>query len=274
VRNLATEIRETSVPRGAISIWWLGQAGFVLKGQNAVLGIDLYLSDYPGKAPRAYAPIVQPAELTGMDVVVCTHDHSDHLDPWTLARIASASPKAVFVLPVGCLPAVAEILPVEATIGTRADARVEVGEIDILPIPAAHEAVTDELVSRRQGYIIKLDGIRVCHTGDTIMYDGLAERLQENCVDVLFAPINGRDYFRSHRGVVGNLDIREAADLAVAAKARLLVPSHWDLFPTNGANPGHLIEYLARAHPEQPCHYMARGERFFYFPGRETVGEL
>ena len=25
---------------------------------------------------------------------------------------------------------------------------------------------------------------------------------------------------------------------------------------------------LARFHPEQPCHYMARGERFIYFPCR------
>jgi len=44
----------------------------------------------------------------------------------------------------------------------------------------------------------------------------------------------------------------------------MLIPAHWDLFPANTENPGHLFEYLARAHPEQPCHYMARGERFFY----------
>jgi hypothetical protein len=36
---------------------------------------------------------------------------------------------------------------------------------------------------------------------------------------------------------------------------------------TVGIDP-YLFEYLARFHPEQPCHYMARGERFIYFPCR------
>jgi L-ascorbate metabolism protein UlaG (beta-lactamase superfamily) len=100
------------------------------------------------------------------------------------------------------------------------------------------------------------------------MYDGLIERLRARPVDVLLAPINGLDYFRTKRDIVGNLSAREAAELAVAAGVKLLIPAHWDLFAGNAENPGHLFEYLARHHPEQPCHYMARGERFIYHPCR------
>lgn len=119
-----------------------------------------------------------------------------------------------------------------------------------------------------EGYIVRVGGVTICHTGDTVMYDGLVERIRDNQVDILLAPINGRDYFRTRRDIIGNLSAREAADLAAAAGVRLLIPTHWDLFAGNSENAGHLFEYLARFHPEQPCHYMARGERFIYFPCR------
>ena len=92
MRDIAAEIRSTVVPSGAVAIWWLGQLSFVVKGQGRTLGFDLYLSDYPGNVNRSYPPLVQPAELRGLDLVFCTHDHIDHLDPWTLKPLADASP--------------------------------------------------------------------------------------------------------------------------------------------------------------------------------------
>jgi L-ascorbate 6-phosphate lactonase len=87
-------------------------------------------------------------------------------------------------------------------------------------------------------------------------------------VDGLLAPNNGRDTFRTNRNLIENFTAREAADLAEAAGVRLLIPTHWDLFPENAENPGHLFEYLGRHHPDPPCHSMARSERFVYFPCR------
>jgi L-ascorbate metabolism protein UlaG (beta-lactamase superfamily) len=265
MRDIAGEIRTTTPPPGAIALWWLGQHSFVVKGQSRTLVFDLYLSDFPGGAPRNYPPPVRPADLTGLDLVFCTHDHIDHLDPWTLGPLASVAPRALFVMPEAVIPAVKELLPVERICPTRADVPLARAGVDIWPIPAAHDSLqTPELGYRHQGYVVRLDGITLCHTGDTVMYDGMVERLRERQVDILLAPINGRDYFRTRRDIIGNLSAREAADLAAAAGARLLIPAHWDLFSANAENPGHLFEYLARAHPEQPCHYMARGERFIY----------
>ncbi len=269
MRNIAAEIQTTTVPRSAVALWWFGQHSFVLKGQDRALAFDLYLSDYPGNAPRLYPPLARPEEMTGLDIVFCTHEHSDHLDPWTLGPVAAASPQAVFVLPESCVPLVKGLLPAERVVGSRADVPLNINGVEIYPIPASHDTLEGaERGHRWQGYIVRLDGITVCHTGDTIMYDGLIERLRERHVDVLIAPINGRDYFRTRRDIIGNLNAREAADLAAAAGVRLLIPAHWDLFPGNSENPGHLFEYLARVHPEQPCHYMARGERFIYFACR------
>lgn len=269
MRDLAAEIRLTAVPRGAVAIWWLGQHGFVIKGAGRTLAIDLYLSDYPGGAARAYPPLVRPAELAGLDVVCCTHGHTDHLDPWTLGPVAAASPEAVFLLPESCLPQVRDLLPPHRVIGSRADEPLTVKGVPLVPIPAAHgRPGAADRTADCQGYILELDGVSLCHTGDTVMYDGLIEGLRDRRVEVLMAPINGQDYFRLRRNIIGNLDVREAADLAAAAGVKLLIPAHWDLFQGNSENPGRLFEYLARFHPEQPCHYMARGERFIYFPCR------
>jgi L-ascorbate metabolism protein UlaG (beta-lactamase superfamily) len=265
VRDLAVEIRQTAVPANTIAIWWLGQFSFVVKGEGRVLAFDLYLSDYPGGAPRAYPPPVLPGALAGLDLVFCTHDHLDHLDPWTLGPLAGASPGALFVMPDACRPSVKGLLPDGRVVGTRADASLTVKGVEITPIPAAHEVLDEGGVGHAsQGYIVRLAGVTLCHTGDTVMYEGLVERLGTHRVDVLIAPINGRDFFRNRRDILGNLTVREAAELAAKAGVGLLIPAHWDLFPGNAENPGHLFEYLARAHPEQPCHYMARGERFLY----------
>ena len=44
--SLVDEIKETIIPDGSIGIWWLGQAGFVIKLPNdKIIIMDVYLSD-------------------------------------------------------------------------------------------------------------------------------------------------------------------------------------------------------------------------------------
>ena len=89
--SLASEIRETRVPSGSVRLWWLGQAGFVLKSPNGkVLVIDPYLTDYCSeigkkvgvRMDRLAPPPILPGELE-CDCLTFTHSHPDHLDPET-----------------------------------------------------------------------------------------------------------------------------------------------------------------------------------------------
>ena len=43
--ELIREIRETELPEEILSIWYLGQAGIVVKSGRTVTGIDLYLRE-------------------------------------------------------------------------------------------------------------------------------------------------------------------------------------------------------------------------------------
>ena len=62
------------------------------------------------------------------------------------------------------------------------------------------------------------------------MTDELTAALKPLRVGVALLPINGRDAERESRGIVGNMDAAEAAELALDLGASRLVPYHWDGF--------------------------------------------
>ncbi|HYM70538.1 MAG TPA: MBL fold metallo-hydrolase [bacterium] len=269
-RNIAREIRDTLVPDGAVALWWLGQSSIIVKAAGRILGFDLYLTggNLTGRSHRAYDAPVRPDELDMMDVVLCSHEHLDHLDPATLRGIAQASPEAQFIVPQACVGlARGAGLDERRVHPSWAGRPMDVRGVTIVPIRAAHE--TFDLADqghRWQGFIVTLGGVTLCHAGDTVMYDGLVEELRRHRVELLLVPINGRDYHRTRAGVIGNLGYREAAELAVEARVKLVIPLHYDLLPPNVERPGHFVDYLYERFPTQPCKIMARGERFFFLP--------
>lgn len=102
------------------------------------------------------------------------------------------------------------------------------------------------------------------HSGDTIPYEGQTERVKEHAVDVALLPINGRDFYRTRAGTIGNLDYRKAAEFAVQIGADVVIPIHYAMFRGNTVPPGHLVSYLADFHPEQSVHVMGRFGKYLY----------
>ena len=97
--------------RMPVRLTWLGQAGFLIEsgsGADAVrVVVDPYLSDslyekYREKKfthKRMVPPPLKPEELTGIDFVLCTHGHTDHMDPGSLPGLAEANPACIFICP-------------------------------------------------------------------------------------------------------------------------------------------------------------------------------
>ena len=85
------------------ALWWLGQAGFVVAQGGLRIVIDPYLSDslaekYRGKPHdhrRMMPPPVAPDKLTGIDWLLCTHGHTDHMDPGTIPPLLQASARSL-----------------------------------------------------------------------------------------------------------------------------------------------------------------------------------
>ncbi len=257
VASPTAALRALDLAPGTIALWWLGQAGFAVRAGGLVLLLDPFLAPM---AERVSAPAFDPDDAVGVDVVTCSHEHYDHLDLASLPAIARASPSARFVVPRPLVDAVAAAgVPRERLIGAQPDERVRLDGVTITPVPARHGVgMADAYTFGRElsgglyrylGYVLD-DGVtRVYHAGDTVVYEGQAERLRALDVDLALLPINGRDHFREAAGVVGNMDHREAARLADEAGVDVLVPMHYDTFPQNLGFPAHLVDVVRREHP-------------------------
>lgn len=227
----------------------LGQAGFVLRAGPIALAIDPYLSNsveesgghQPGLFARRFPPPVLPAALGDLAAVLVTHAHGDHCDRETLLPLAEASPEALFwgPYPVAALLrewGIAQRRIVEAVVGRR---MVVAGGCRITALPAAHYGFEPNAVGEPAyvGYVVELGGMTIYHSGDTIRYEGMGERLHAAGIDVALLPVNGRDAERERLGIVGNLEPEEAMRLAADAGARVIVPMHNDLFASNARPP-------------------------------------
>lgn len=270
---LLDDIRAAQPQDGEVCIWWMGQSGYALKTFSSVFYIDLYLSEH---LTHKYAHTEKPhirmtaAPLRGQDItdaylVFASHKHSDHLDPGTLPDLFTASPDAHLVLPAPLVEyAVGLGLNRARLIPTSGDEFFEVGELDVHSIPAAHPTfeTTPEGQYPFVGYLIEVDGIRLYHSGDTLVYDGLAERLHTFQPDILFLPINGTDARRDELHVPPNMNAEEAVALARQVGDGLVIPHHYDMFTFNTADVQHFTDLATHA---QVRHAVLRaGERYTY----------
>ncbi len=268
---LFSALTTTEVPAPGIRLWSLGQAGIAIRDGSRLVLVDPYLSDWleqpsemnPEPVTRFQPPPMTPEEVPEPDVVLCTHEHPDHLDPGTIAVLAERSTSTVFVVP---LPLVGDALalgvPDEQLIGVRVDQPFHLPGVDGLALPAAHafhaEAfggytywLDDAGDHRAVGYVLTIGGVRIFHSGDTVFWPQMDARLAELEIDVGILPVNGRDWKREREGLVGNLTAREAADLAAAARFGLVVPCHYDGIVGNTGDLDGFVRYLTDTYPDQ-----------------------
>jgi L-ascorbate metabolism protein UlaG (beta-lactamase superfamily) len=212
--------------------------------------IDPYLSDsladkYRGTRfphARMMPPPLVPSGLDRLDLVLCTHRHTDHMDPGTLQPLAQRFAHLRFVVPAASVDEAMKRCGVgmERLIPVDADMRVEVRDgCYVSPIASAHETV--EVNEHGQhpwlGYVIDVRGVRLYHSGDCVPYPELAARIARHAPDIALLPVNGRDEARSGNGVPGNFTLDEAVALTKAAGVKAMIAHHYGLFDFNTISP-------------------------------------
>lgn len=222
-------------------ITYLGQCGFLIEMGGARIVTDPYLSDYVDKHHddadmvwrRNYAPPCSLIDLNP-DVVLLSHAHSDHMDPWTLEPYRAAGGNCTVVAPAPECERLRR-MGFARVIEARAEIPFPARKANITPILCAHTEPHADACGRfhELSYFIEADGAKLFFGGDLSLYDGLVERLVREAPDYALLPANGRDEFRTSRGIIGNTDAREAAMLSAACGAAL-IPTHYDLYDVNG----------------------------------------
>jgi L-ascorbate metabolism protein UlaG (beta-lactamase superfamily) len=260
---LLADIKAASHDDGHFRLWWLGQSGFVLQWRGRHLLFDPYLSDSLTKKyantdkphVRMTARAVNPASLDFIDVVTSSHNHTDHLDAETLGPLLRVNGGIILIVPAANRNFVAERLGIDPSFpaGLEIGQSTDAGPFRIEAVPAAH----DELGPTVVGYIVRCGPWTIYHSGDTLLYDGMAALLQRHQVDVALLPINGR---APERRVPGNLNAKEAAQLGQQIAARTVIPCHYDMFEFNTAD----AQDFAKACDAigQPYHILHCGERW------------
>lgn len=220
------------------ALWWLGQAGYIIKSAGKIVVIDPYLSDSANGGVAGFSrnfPVPLPPETLNADIYIVTHNHLDHLDPVTI-KAYPAKTDTWFVAPRLAAKALSEAgVPRERIQVVNAGEKIEVNSVIIEGIFALP---TGKDVIDTTGYLIEFsNGRTVYHTSDTQFHPLVLEAAPSK-PDIMLVPINGK---------WKNTNAEEAALFAKAVQPVYVMPNHYDLMPLNAENP-HVFEWFCAHH--------------------------
>jgi L-ascorbate metabolism protein UlaG (beta-lactamase superfamily) len=167
---------------------------------------------------RRTAPSPPPDVVHGLDAVLVSHTHWDHLDLRSLDRVDR---HVQLVVPRGAgsllrrrgFVDVAEVEPGQ---------RVRVGAVEVEATYAEHESGRGLLGARGPALGFVVSGSRrVYFAGDTDLFDGM--RGLADALDVALLPVWGW----GPRLPAGHLDPARAAEALTLLRPRLAIPIHW-----------------------------------------------
>lgn len=262
--DLIADIDAAQPQAGELAVWWLGQHSFVAKTGQTIIYIDPFLSAHP---KRQVASLIAPELVQHADIIIGSHDHTDHIDRAIWPTLAAASPQAKFIVPDLLREGLAADfgIPLERLIGMDDGQSLEIAGVKLSALASAHEFLDQDAASGRYpylGFVFEANGCTWYHPGDTVWYEGLQTKLRAWAhYDLMLLPINGRSADQLRRNIIGNMTYQEAADLSCPLKPRVVIPTHYEMFAGNTADPELFRDYVAVKYPGQVAHRCRHGER-------------
>jgi L-ascorbate metabolism protein UlaG (beta-lactamase superfamily) len=220
-------------------VTWVGHSCAVIRLDGVAVATDPVLRDRIFHLRRD-AP-ADPDALDGVDAVLVSHIHFDHLDLPSLDRIGRAVP---VVLPTGA----GNLLRRHGFRDVRevvAGEEVDVGPVRVRATHAEHASARRPGTSRTGSIGFLIAGTRTVYfAGDTDLFDDMAYL---GPVDVALLPVAGW----GARLPPGHLDPQRAAEALVRIQARVAIPIHWGTYaawraPTGDDSPARTFAELAR----------------------------
>lgn len=209
---------------------------------------------------RVPAPAVD--DLRGVDAILISHAHLDHLDHRSLRLLAGRCP---VVVPRGSASAVRRDGAPEVTELDEGD-RVPVGGVVVEGVHASHDGRRHPLGRRMTSLGYLLEGPpNIYFAGDTDLFPGMSALAGR--VDVALLPIWGW----GPRVPAGHLDPIRAAEAVARIGPQLAVPIHWGTLRAWGAQRGLDPVAPARAFADAVMRVAPTTEVRILMPGQRTA---
>ncbi len=173
-----------------LAVWWMGNAGWLIKSDNLLIGTDLDLEVSDKLEPP---PLTAQDLAKELDLEFVTHHHGDHCNIPTIKALAQGN-RCTFVLPRTCLTEVAALaIPEDRIIVPEPLHPFDTKGIRVEPVHAIHGNQDFTVLTREEafvdgilhncGYVFNLNGKRLFEPGDSILTE---EHLGLKNIDVLF----------------------------------------------------------------------------------------
>jgi L-ascorbate metabolism protein UlaG (beta-lactamase superfamily) len=204
----------------------MGQAGLLIETEGVKIIIDPYLTDSVVKVnPKNYRRV--PADESFFDIVpdviICTHNHLDHVDPETLPVYLGRGGSILCLAPEAAWAEMKKYGGDHNYVKFNRGSQWTLGGVRFYAVRAEHSD------PHPIGVIIEAEGKRLYVTGDTLYNTAIFEDVLPFApIDAVFVPING---------VGNNMNMADAARFCEVIRPRVAVPIHWGLFDNlNGAD--------------------------------------
>jgi len=183
-------IQQIHSHRKGQAVWWTGNAGWLIKSGDLLVGTDLTLdNDDKVQKPPVTASQIAP----DLSVLFVTHHHGDHCNTETI-RILVQQSKCIFVLPSPCVKELGNLkIPPSRLIVPEPLHPFDVKSVHVEPIHAIHgnqeftvltrEPDFIENIMHNCGYVLEIDHRRFFQPGDSVLTE---EQLELKKISVLF----------------------------------------------------------------------------------------
>jgi len=205
-------------------ITYLGHASLLIEIDGVKLITDPLLRPRIMRVLRRVAPAATAEQLDGIDLVLLSHAHHDHLDTRSL-RMLGGTPEVALPLPARSVVE-SEGLPVRVL---HEGESFEVGNLTIEAVHADHDGrrMPWHRDSTSLGYLIRGTSAVIYFAGDTDVFPGMSELAG---IDVALLPVSGW----GPRLPAGHMGPDEATEAVGLIQPRIAIPIHWGTYERLG----------------------------------------
>ena len=190
-------IENTPEENTVLFVWFNHYAGVILKTPTKTLAID---------------PVdIKPKSLQGVDAILVSHEHYDHLDQRLIAEALKANSNCKIIADPASAKSLRNTIPPDKIEETQSGTETKIGEVTIKAEKSKHPAakpVTFVITSE--------DGVKIYHTSDSAPFPEMATIGKTEKLDVAFCTV----------GIAPGASPETGSEIAWLTKPQVAVPYH------------------------------------------------